>query len=398
MILLVVGCEATGPGAVEGTAWNVEFFEDCGVDSVLALNPGDTSQPGPCSDRGWGAIRDPFQAIHVREEGDDTWVGSTRSPLSSLEAALACTRRHGVRTIALGPGEFAASASLESDDGGGNSDDGLAIEGCGPGETWLVGDALDQPVVKVSGVQDLRIAGLGVRDGRDGLLFWQGSTATLADVHVVGARHTGVVVDGSATEIRFEGVDIRDTLPEGVDDGIGVSVGQGGLTWVGGTLRGSTGVGVLGDYSRLAFDNVEIDATSPWPDGSFGRGLQAQELSTVTALGLTVRDSTGIGVYFLRSVDVQMTNSVVDVVAENDCGWSDGIVATRGSSAVAVENYWHEFNANTVGGVSRAGIVLSGVTATVDGNDADPIYRQDDADVSGSDSWETLEFDLEWCD
>lgn len=335
-----------------------------------------TAVVGPCAGGGWGAIGDPDAAIHVRSDGsDETGDGSLSAPYATLGAGLAASRAAGASPVAVGPGSFQAGLVLSDDSGDGSSDDGLALEGCGATETTLTGDDSDS-LIRVVGVQELRLAGLGLEGGRRTLWLRAGTIAGIEDLSLTGATRLGLVVDGSSTLVDAERLTVTDTLPEtlssGASMGYGISVDGGSLVLRDGVVDGSTGVGILAAFATLDLAGVQVNGTLAGADGTLGRGVQLQELSLGLIADTSLRDNQDAALFATRAVDLQVTGLTVETVAaglvpgQSDTT-GDGIVVTQGAAGDSdPADFTATLHDCLIDGTARAAVLLDGVTADLE--------------------------------
>ena len=328
---------------------------------------------GPCADQSWGELTDPGAAVHVSAFGDDTADGTSTHPVLSPGVGLELTRSLGSDVLFIGPGTFPAQLSLESDDGGGNNDDGLQVLGCGVDETSMVELDAEEPVIKVSGTQEAVLMDFAVVGGKRALTFWQGATATATRLHIVGYTHGGVLIDGSSSDVHFDHVDVDD--PGSASEGLyGIGVSGGAFTMVGGGVSRADNIGILADFALLTLDGVRIAQTQPF-DACTGHGVHAQELSIVDIRASTILSNAGVGIYSLRSVTTVIFDALVSNTNPSDETADplldgDGIVVTRGDSLVDPASFQVAVEDTQVTGSGRAGVVFSGVTITsIQGND-----------------------------
>jgi len=386
----------------------------CSGDGTSGPDSGTSASLGPCAENTWGEITSPPDAIHVRADGSDDGDGSELAPFGTLEAALEATRAAGGgASIAVGPGTFDATLVLVDDSGDGTSDDGLSLEGCGTDETTLQGSS-SASVIRASGIQDLRIAGLRIEGGRRSLLFQGGTEATLSAVEVQGGRRVGLVVAGSSTLVELDGVELRDTEPEvltgGGSMGYGLSVDSGTVTMEGGGIWGSTGVGVLAVRAHVDLREVTIADTLPGADGLLGRGVQLQELAFGSLSGGTLSGNVDAGIFATQAIDLIVDGTLIEATAagglpNGEGTTGDGVVVTQG----ATRDYDpSEFTATlhglTISGTDRAAVVLDGVTADLADHDhqdnglvvaGSSTFTQGGAVITGNVADHTLEADTE---
>ncbi len=418
-LLVFVGCtDKTGTDTGDEPVDTDTDTTDTPTDTDTDTTP--TAPVSPCATGTWGALPDPTTAIHVSTTGSDGAVGTWDDPLASVEAAIALSRADGgLRAIFVGPGSFDAALNLAHsvED---TTDDGLGIYGCGVDETTLAAAGRTDPVVKVSGVVGFTLDGFTLSGGRRALWIWQGATAEISNLAVIGSSRSGIVIDGSDTFTSATEVEVRDTVAEasggGTDIGYGISLQLGTLEMTGGGVYGSTGVGVLVHFGSLALDTVTIASTSSDDSGYFGRGVQLQELADGSFTDVTLTDNADAAIFALRALgttidgaNITGTSAAQIPTTATPTTTGDGIVITQGESNYKVESFQAEINNSTVSGSDRAGVVVDGVTVNsctgnvVTGNrypaDGSPqIVVQGDAvmpDPDVSDDWTTLTTPIE---
>lgn len=368
---------------------------DSGSNSVVDSQP--PQDAGPCADGGWGYVVDPEQAVHVREDGSAEGDGSRDAPVSSLAEAITLARARGTeQEIAFGPGSFpTARAPLQSDAGGGLSDEGLAIHGCGPDETRLVADWDDEPLIQLVEVEGFQLAGLTLSGGRLTLLASGGASMTLTDLVVTDATLAGIDMEGG--DHVLDDVFVRDVLVEplsDVDVGFGILAHNATVTMRGGGVHNATTLGFFADGADLTLTDVVVEDTRPSPDGTFGRGVQLQGFTNADIRGGRIADNADAGVFSVLSYQLDIQGVEVSGVSaggvpDTSDTTGDGIVLTRGEGSPNVEGFTATLADNHLSGYSRAGVLIDGMPTTLGENTlsadglGEGIYVQDNADVTG---------------
>jgi len=384
----------------------------CGPKSDTGAPPGDTAETAStdtgdppavtCADGGTGDITDPATAVHVWADapagGDGTWA----HPFATLDEALAVTRARSTdRRVALWPGTYAANARLSREAG----DDDLAVLGCGPDEVVL--DALDpaSPVLLVTAASNVQISGLCTAGGTRNLQVWSDASARLSHLRSEAGADAGIVIQGRATTATLEDVVVQD--PVSVDGGsaYGIAIQEGAtVTMTGGGVWGATAAGILvDDANTVAFSGITVEGTPADADLHHGHGLQVQaDTVDVAVENAAFLSNMGAGVFVLQGLTFQMSSSTVDgtsgsLITGSPDTSGDGVVVSRGEGNENPAIFQASFSGNTVSDSTRAGIVLDGVTATLDGNTLsgngegdDLALAQDDAVVGGFDAFTAL--------
>ncbi len=333
--------------------------------------------PGPCDGGNYGAItyESYNSAIHVRTDGSDTADGSLATPVATLDAAMTIARAStGADHIAIGPGTFAANVSIGEVLG---DENGLIIEGCGTSETTLAAAKAWDSILRVSGTQDVRLAGFTLSGGRRALMVYGGATAYLDSLAITASMRCGLLADGAATTVFGTSIGVYDTLPDTYDGdayGYGILIQSAQFTMNDLVIDGSNSVGMLIDGTSIAeLDDFDVNNTVA-VDGFLGRGIQVQDSAQLTATRMRLSGNADAGLYARQALSVDLTDvSVGETALSNapDGGASagDGIVVTQGDTE---HNYDPaDFRAVLtnfdISGSARAGVLLDRVTGTLAG-------------------------------
>jgi len=367
----------------------------------------------PCAGATWGLISDPAHSIHVAVTGSDTTGdGSESSPYATLAKAHAESREAGViKKIALHPGAFDGGLVLLKDGPGTSTDDGLSIEGCSAGEVTVKAPAggSGDPVVEIDAADSVLVEGMTLDKGRRTLEVHSGATADISLAAVTGGKRQGIFVDGTTTEVRLVDVDVSGTLTDGGAYGWGIAVQGGQLTMLRGGVSGGTEFGIFADQAALVdLDSVDVADVLANSAGTYGRGIQLQGGTDASVLDGSVTGCVDAGLFASRVASLVIDGIHVDeptqgVIPGSSETTGDGIVISRAGSAANPSQFVADLDNIAVDLADRGGIVLDGVTATVDGNSGTGnggptppkwsapalIYFQDSAAVSGADVAET---------
>lgn len=374
----------------------------------------------PCADGTWGAlddpstdwdtsgddIGDPATAIHVRVDGDDSADGSIDAPVATLEAALALSRgRSSDKVIFVGPGTYGGvSLSIAQDPGDGSTDDGLVIAGC-QDEVTLEARSDDEPIVKVTEAEGVKLYDLDLDGGRRALWIWSGASVSTTRLRIAGSRGTGVVMDGQDTRVDASDLRVSDTEEDESGLAIGVGIIKASARWSGGSVSRSRTAGVFVDSDGRSGDielvGVVISETAADADGLYGRGLQVQGAASLSMVGCEVTDSEDAAVFVFQTFSTSIEDLVVSGVTasaipdETETS-GDGVVITSedgGDDELDPSLFSVSLLNSTIGGYIRAGVLVEDVTATLSGNSAtDGVYglaSQGGTVLGGTDTVET---------
>lgn len=350
------------------------------------------SAGGPCASGDWGYIRTPaLGTLHVRANGNDrTGDGSLARPFASVERAVdeARTRLPDERWIAVGPGTFKTSLSLDS-----AQDDGLMIQGCGPQETILRGWG-QQHVVDVSTNIAVELTGLGLRQGAYTLTLRDGANVVVDAVDIDQAKQRALRVEGADTLAMLQNVNVS-TVLKASSCGWGVDVRDAMLLWFGGSVEDTRALGIFADNADLVLDDVFVKDTRVHSDGTLGRGLHAQRSFTVVTDSV-FQGNHDAALFLLDPRGGVISRIVIDqpgagIVKPGGPTTGDGIVVRgQGGTEVVhlVDNYVED--------APRAALLLDDMRAALQGNTGFgtglfPLYgahafRQGLAQVAGPDA------------
>lgn len=266
------------------------------------------SNPSHPCDPVWGDLPATGR-LHVDAGATPGGDGSFAAPFDGLDGAVEASRSSGERQIVLAPGDYAGTWLLS----GSLGDNGLDIAGCGVDETLLQGvvrstpippdqfiDRL-QPVFDVTGAKtaDLSIRDLSTDGGRRALIVRDGAGASgpivLERLDVLDSVRLGVLIDGSTTLVHMTDVRVDGVSPENGNFGWGISVQSGrpvgvafdeSLLFSRVDVNDVQGLGVLVDGGFVEFEDVSVQGVQK-AGGVLGRGLQMQNWSAGTLLGLS---------------------------------------------------------------------------------------------------------------
>jgi hypothetical protein len=222
----------------------------------------------------------------------------------------------------------------------------------------------------------------------------------------------GVVADGPATTLSLVDVEILDSQTEDGSYGYGISITEATTTLTDVTVSGASTVGVLISAADVQASNLRIEDVSPDEDDALGVGLWVQEGSVLSIEGCDIQDTLVAGIRLVETYEADIEGCTIDTVAMgvsvSGVEMGDGIVATQSTDAHNYDpaTFAHSLVDNTVTGAARAGILLDGISAELEGNQAGDdngysidgvsIFAQGDAVTSGSDPVVSLEEDGEY--
>jgi hypothetical protein len=233
----------------------------------------------------------------------------------------------------------------------------------------------------VVGSEDRGVLGVGASVDIEGLLVsdsqivpghlsrgieLQSSSGRIAWSEVRAVSSAGVVAADSTLSI--DGLLVRDTLPsaaarEGVGLGAIAGAGSSDLIARGCRIEGSRAVGVFAEASALTLEHVAVVDVRADEDGSFGRGVLAQnDASLAVRFGL-VQATREAGIHFIDSrgsvEDTEVANILPD---ESDGLFGDGIIVVGATTPVAIHR-------TRIQGVTRAAISAFGSHLTLADDD-----------------------------
>ena len=192
-------------------------------------------------------------------------------------------------------------------------------------------------------------AGIGI------LVYYDEGTSpalTVVGSELAGNTRAGIAVEGGTLEMDL--TTVRDTAPEGINQGFGSGVelaedyGDGVLSSGAirqSHIRGSEVMGVYVANSEVAIELTEIrDTTAGGLGYRAGRGLQLQndrpELLTSSVHALALRHNQEVGIMVAGPVQVEITNTLIEDTPAREEILGDGLVVVwqpGGSAAATVQ-------------------------------------------------------------
>jgi hypothetical protein len=379
----------------------VDSAVDTGSDTADTDPPADPAIES-CGDGSTGFIEQPELAVHVWAGAEPDGDGSWGHPFQDLFSALEATRLLDAdKRVAVWGGSYSENLRLSSH----NGDDATLIQGCGPDEVIIEADDSDLPVIAVSQAQDVILEGLSTRGGRRDIQVWGDAVVSLRNLRSEDSVEAGVVIHGGATVADLVDVEVVNPIPGADGLGYGISIQEGAIATIsGGSVSGATAVGVLvDDATQVAISDLLVSGTLTDSDGYYGHGLQVQaDTVLVSVAASSFEDNQGAGVFVLQGLGFEMSSSFVSSTAaagipESSETTGDGVVISRGEGNIDPATFAAVLEDNTITGSVRAGLLLDGVTATIEGNTLsgngfgeDLALAQDFASVSGGDALTTL--------
>lgn len=333
----------------------------------------------PCAGATWGFIADPNNSLHVATTGDDDGEGTAADPFLTLGHAIHASRASGVtKKIALHPGTFDGGVALLKVAPSSTTDNGLTIHGCSEAEVTVdePSGGSGSPILEVDAALNVSLRGFTLSGGRRTMEVHSGATVAVRDVDVTGGKRQGIFVDGSATTLSLADVRVIDPVVDGGAYGWGIGVQDGSLEMLRGSVSGAVEAGIFADGATLVdLDSVDVSDTTANSSGYYGRGIQLQAVATASVVGGDVTGNVDAGVFASEVADLVLDSIHVDgpvggIIPGSSETTGDGVVVTRAGSASAPSNFLVDIDDVDVTDPDRAGIVLDGVTATIDGTTA----------------------------
>ena len=356
MLMLACGEEPDGDSGVA-------LPEDSGADTE---DTGEPSFTPPC-DGSWGWAEDRMDVdrlIHVAPmaAGD----GSKELPVGTVEEALQLARERGAPGLMIWPGTHDVSDLQLSTSAG----DGPGFTVCGCGADSVLAGGSENATLWISNLQ-ATVAAVALTGGYRGLVVRGGAEVTVESVSITDAARVGLIVDGSGTTASLSQVDIAGVVPD-EDLGYGLAIQGAAVTVDNLHIIGSHGIGAFVHEAEVDISGLTVEDTVARSDGLLGRGLHMQQLSSGTLSAVTLKGNQDAGLFALQSVGLVVDNLHIDTTStgftEDEQTTGDGLVVSAGDSGVNPETYSVVLSDNLVENADRAGILLDGVSATVNGN------------------------------
>ncbi len=346
------------------------------------LEDGGACVPEECGTGTWGGLPTDDGTLYVDASAGEGGDGSRESPFCTIQEGLAALDGGGLVAVAAGnyegslqldrdqagvhlAGRCAALVVLDADgvgpqpgilvEGGFATDafeiSGLTLTGATEVGLWfetgslalhdmIVADSTGLGVLVFDGTSTAELERVEIRDTvaqNDGTFgyginAYDGATVTVRDSVISGNVQSGVLTNGSGTELTLIGTEIRGNLPDGNNRfGMGISAYNGStVTAEACLLEANTEMGVIVEGATVQLTGVTIRGTRTTGQGHYGQAVLAQAAATVQIEGCTFEDNTTHGV-FLHGAGTVATVSGTTIVRTQ----SDG--AGEYGSAIAVE-------------------------------------------------------------
>ena len=309
----------------------------CPVGEVQDVDT-DECVPEHCGSDAWGLLERTGETIHVAPWGDDSWDGSERWPYRSIQQGADEAGDAGGGLVAVAAGSYLENIELDSDHHG--------VEVAGRCRELVVIDGIGEEapgVLVTGGEQELR--GVTVTEGRRGIevtaTFLDGASLVVRDLLLEGNHEHGLFASGAGTSVDLEDVTIRDTqpLPDGTfGRGIEAQAGASLVAW-GLLLEGNHEHGLFAADAgtNVVLEDATLRATQSRPDGTRGRGTNVQSGASLVARGLVVEGNHEFGLFAAgagTSVDLEDA-TIRDTQPLPNGVNGPGVVVQTGASFVA---------------------------------------------------------------
>ena len=359
-----------------------------------------------------GLDADTIDSSLVICEGATGAEGTRSEPFGSIEEALAANEGEEHRLV-LGAGGHKTNLHLTEE---------TWIQGCGSEEGVELSPAdPSKPLVTIEGPGEFYLSGMVLRGGTIGLQATGAAEVFAQDLRLEGPVTAGVVITGTGSWFRGQGVTVVDPIPAGVRDGTTPAYGMivdGGTLFLepwtpegpsllpadlsgwednwnadcrtllesldntsaqSSSVSGATGVGigVSGHGAKAVLLGVDVTNTATDSTLGFGRGVMAQSgyygaIGTeagpeVCMVGGSVTNSIDAGIYGLSAhafaihgVDVTGTVALTDDAGATVGG--DGVVISK--TGYSGETCAGALTLNHITGNARTGLLLSSILLT----------------------------------
>ena len=236
--------------------------------------------PEHCGSEPWGLLERTGETVHVAPWGDDDWDGSQEWPFRTIQEGA----NEAEHLVAVAAGTYLENLSLDEDH------DGIVIAGRCPELVVIDGSGEEAPGVRVTG-GELGLRGLTVTRGHFGLWVQPGF--------------------GGSVSLEIEDL----VLVENVDVGLLV-----------------VGAGV-----SLEAVGLEVTATQPLPDDTFGTGIDVEGGASLVARDLLVEGNHNVGLIAVNAgTTVELTGAIVrDTHLLSTTSVGQGIVIADGANLFA---------------------------------------------------------------
>ena len=352
--------------------------------------------PQACGIGRWGNLEvdgeTVFVDVHAGEGGD----GSEQAPFTSIQAGLDAAGNGG-GTVAVAAGTYAENLTLTGDHDGvwlaGRCRELVVVDGGG-------GEGADSGLLALGQFMnggEWGVSGLTVSNAPYVGIWIENGTFQLQRAAVSDNTFIGVTVLGSATEVSFEDVEVRDTRPNSDGRyGRGINIQEGARFEAEKCLvsrNAEMGIFAVSLGTEVILRDVEVRDTQPEADGTGGRGISVQDGPLLEADGCLVTGNADVGIIaigdgaqvILRDVEVRDTQPETDGTGGRGIGIEDGARLEAEACLVEGNTELGIFATDDGSEVILHGVEVRDTSPTVDGTDGFGICVQAGARLEASD-------------
>ena len=302
----------------------------------------DDCVPQECGLGQWGNLEVDGDTIFVDVRAGEGGNGSEQAPFTSIQDGLETAGEAGGGMVAVAAGTYVENLLLTEDHDGvhlAGRCRGLVVLDASEGEE-------DESGIWANGFwgdEEWRVSGMAVTGAPHVGIWLQVGTLRTMSVRVVENHMVGFVATRQRSTALLSDVEIRDTqpLPDGTF-GRGIQVQEGSSLEADGCLvEGNSGAGIYvsGAGTAVLLSDVEVRETEPLPDGTFGRGIAVEEGSSLEADGCLVEGNSAVGIH-VSGEGTAVLLSDVEVRNTHRTHWTTvaiGIVSQVYASLIADE-------------------------------------------------------------
>ncbi len=317
---------------------------------------GDACVPEACGVGTWGNLPIDGNTAYVDAAAGEGGDGSAGAPLASIQAGVDLAGGRGGGLVAVAAGTYVEVIAMGDDHKdvtlAGRCRELVTIDGSDGGKA-------DAAVSIIGGRKTpaIGLEGVTVTGGRYAGTWLEHAAVSLRASDLRGNTLAGIVAVGAT--VTLDDVGIYDSQPDrtgafgrGIDAESGTS-----LTATRSTVQYNTEIGVFAGSAGTVIELVDTDIldTSSSPDGSLGRGIEVEEGAALTATGCTIQGNATAGVLAggaTTTVDLVDTE-ILDTQPSSTGTLGDGLTAQDGAAVTATGCV---VQGNTEGGVAARGV------------------------------------------
>ncbi len=338
---------------------------------------GEICVPEACGVGTWGNLPVDGNTMYVNIEASDGGEGSEAAPLTSIQAAVDLAGDRGGGLVAVAAGTYVEVIAM------GSGHDGVTMAGrCKEMVTIDASKGDDVPAIEMIGkgkMPEIAVEGVTVTGGTYIGIWVENTTLAVSSSDAMANALVGILA--LRADVDLDGVGVYGTTQDSHGNyGRGIDAESGtSLTATGCTIQESQEIGVLASEVGTKVDLVDtrVLGAAALSEGALGRGVVVQDGAALTATGCTVQGNTDVGVFASSTgtsadlVDTQVLDTAPAAAGNSGCA-----IVVQGGAALTARGC-------TLRGSSDAGLAALDAGTTVDLVDTEVLDTAANRDDTG---------------